>query len=284
MSIARRFLRLGAIVGPFPNVIADGQVVDAGPVMNDFYWLQSQINANVPPLINAGTSPIVFVAASGVGGTANAITLNPTPAIASYQAGQSYRFVATATNTGAVTVNVSGLGTRNLTLVNGNVFAGGEIQTNGTYDIFDNGTQYMMTNFPVGTGLLAYTPSLTFGGASTGMTYTTQSASVMTLGTWVWVWILIVLSNKGTSTGLANISLPVKVNPSVAGTGLIPMGSILFGGVTFTGVPAIAPYPNTTLANLLVTTSGATQTALADTAFTNTSTIACQVLYPGVHS
>ena len=276
------YLRPGAIIGALPNVILDGQVIDAVPVMNDFNWIVSQVNANVPPLISTGSSPVIFVPASGVGGSANAITLSPTTPIAAYVAGQSWRFVAKAANTSQVTVNVSGLGNRNLTYANGNTFAGGELQIGGTYDITDNGTQLMVTNVPVGTGLLAYTPVLAFGGGSTGITYTTQSANVMTLGNWVWVWILIVLSSKGSSTGVATVSLPVKVNNLVAGTGLIPMGSILFGNVTFTGIPSIAPYPNTTLANLLITTSGATQTALADTAFTNTSTIACQVLYPGI--
>ena len=250
--------------------------------MGDLNFLVAQVNANVPPLINSGASPIVFVPAASVGGTANAITLAPTPAIASYQAGQSFRFVAKAVNTGAVTVNTSGLGARNLTYASGDTFAGGEFQIGGAYDITDNGTQYMVTNVPVGTGLLAYTPALAFGGASTGITYTTQSANVMTLGNWVWVWILIVLSSKGSSTGVATVSLPVKVNSGVAGSGLIPMGSILFGNVTFSGVPSIAPFPNTALANMLVTTTAVAQTALTDTAFTNTSTIACQVLYPGV--
>jgi hypothetical protein len=140
----------------------------------------------------------------------------------------------------------------------------------------------MVTNVPVGTGLLSYTPVLAFGGASTGITYSTQSANVMTLGNWVWVWILIVLTSKGSSTGVATVSLPIKVNNLVAGTGLIPMGSILFGNVTFTGIPGIAPYPNTALANILVTNSAAAQTALTDTAFANNSLIACQVLYPGI--
>lgn len=283
MSIVRRFLSLGAIVGPFPNIILDGQVVDAGPVMTDFYWLQSQINANVPPLISAGSSPIVFVAAGSVGGTANAITLSPTPAIASYQAGQAYRFVAKAANTGNVTVNVSGLGTRNLTLANGNTFAGGEIQVGGTYDITDNGTQYMMTNFPIGTGLLTGpAPALYFGGASTGITYATQVSQVMTLGNWVLAWIEIVLTSKGSSTGIASIDLPVKVNNLLTGGGSIAMGSVQFSNVTFSGVPGVAPQPNTLLAEFPLTTSASVNTFLSDTAFSNTSAIFVQVIYPGI--
>lgn len=277
-----KFLYLGAIIGALPNIINDGDPVDAVPVMNDFNYIVSQVNANIPPLIVAGQGAVIFVAAGSVGGTANAITLTPTPPIAAYTAGQSFRFVAKAVNTGAVTINTSGLGARTLVYASGNGFAGGELQIGGVYDITDNGTQYIMTNVPVGTNLLAFTPVLAFGGASTGITYTTQSASVMTLGYWVWVWIYIVLSSKGSSTGFATLSLPVKVNPTVAGVGVIPMGSIQFSNVTFSGFAGIAPYPNTALANILDTASGVGQTALSDTAFTNTSMIACQILYPGV--
>jgi hypothetical protein len=50
----------------------------------------------------------VYVAT--VGGTADAITLTPSPAIAAYAVGQRFVFVPGAANTGAATVNVSGLG------------------------------------------------------------------------------------------------------------------------------------------------------------------------------
>ena len=164
----------------------------------------------------------------------------------------------------------------------GNNFAGGEFQIGGTYDITDNGTQYMVTNVPVGTGLLAYTPALAFGGASTGITYTTQSANVMTLGNWVWVWILIVLVEQRVVNGSCQ-GQPAGEGEQRRGRDRTdPDGIDSVRQCHVYGVPAISPYPNTALANLLVTTTGVAQTALTDTAFTNTSTIACQVLYPGV--
>lgn len=46
------------------------------------------------------------------GGTANAITLTPSPAITAYVAGQKFSYIALATNTGAVTIAVSGLATK----------------------------------------------------------------------------------------------------------------------------------------------------------------------------
>lgn len=44
-----------------------------------------------------------------VGGTADAITLTPSPAIAAYAAGQKFWFLASGANTGATTVAISGL-------------------------------------------------------------------------------------------------------------------------------------------------------------------------------
>lgn len=37
------------IIGPLPNIISDGQVADAVPVMNDFNWIVNQVNANGAP-------------------------------------------------------------------------------------------------------------------------------------------------------------------------------------------------------------------------------------------
>lgn len=39
-----------AIIGALPNIISDGQIIDAVPVMNDFNWIVSQVNANAQAL------------------------------------------------------------------------------------------------------------------------------------------------------------------------------------------------------------------------------------------
>lgn len=51
-----------------------------------------------------------------------------------------------------------------------------------------------------------FTPILSFGGASTGITYTSQIASYTKIGNLVFVDIYVVLSSKGSSTGAAVIS------------------------------------------------------------------------------
>jgi hypothetical protein len=44
------FLQLPVIVGAMPNQIIDGQLADAGPVMGNYNFIASQVNANAMPL------------------------------------------------------------------------------------------------------------------------------------------------------------------------------------------------------------------------------------------
>jgi hypothetical protein len=46
------WLRPGAIVGAMPNLIANGTLEDAVPVMTNFNWIMAQVNANAAPLSN----------------------------------------------------------------------------------------------------------------------------------------------------------------------------------------------------------------------------------------
>lgn len=61
------------------------------------------------------------------GGSANAITLTTTPAISEYGDGQSISFIASASNTGATTVNVNGLGAVTIYDANGAALGAGAI-------------------------------------------------------------------------------------------------------------------------------------------------------------
>jgi hypothetical protein len=72
----------------------------------------------------------VYVAT--VGGTADAITLSPSPAITAYAAGQVFWFKAASTNTAATTVAISGLATIAVQ-ANGAACVGGEITANRWY-------------------------------------------------------------------------------------------------------------------------------------------------------
>lgn len=118
-----------------------------------------------------------------------------------------------------------------------------------------------------------WTPVLNFGGATTGITYTTQTGTYTRCGNIVVAEMRIVLSSKGSATGAATITgLPV----ATAGT---PVGSVIdfgVGGSGMTGTP-FAVMSGTTI--FPVQTSAAARTQLADTNFTNTTDIRISMMY-----
>lgn len=82
-----------------------------------------------------------------VGGTANAITLTNAPAVTAYTNGLRLMFKATATNTGATTVNVDGLGAKNIyKMASGTLGAlvANDIYTGGIYELIYDGTQFQL--------------------------------------------------------------------------------------------------------------------------------------------
>jgi hypothetical protein len=79
-----------------------------------------------------------------VGGTADVITLTPSPAITSYTAGQTFRFIASGANTTNVTVNVSGLGAKAITKNGTTALAAGDIPSGMMVEITYDGTRFIL--------------------------------------------------------------------------------------------------------------------------------------------
>ncbi len=84
----------------------------------------------------------------GTGGTGNAYTISPSPAITGYGSWQLFLVRPDRANTGAATLNVNGLGTRNLRYVDpatGNVtdFASGELAAHRAFIAAYDGTQFI---------------------------------------------------------------------------------------------------------------------------------------------
>ena len=77
-----------------------------------------------------------------VGGTANAIVLTPSPALASYVAGEAITFIVASANTGAVTVNVSGLGAKAVTKAGAVALAAGDLAAGQIVTLRYDGTRY----------------------------------------------------------------------------------------------------------------------------------------------
>ena len=80
-------------------------------------------------------------------GSSNAYTLTPGNAITAYSAGQKFTFKADRANTGAATLNVSGLGAKDLQKYDGAgslaAFAANEIAAGRIYTVIYDGTRFV---------------------------------------------------------------------------------------------------------------------------------------------
>jgi hypothetical protein len=114
-----------------------------------------------------------------------------------------------------------------------------------------------------------FTPVLNFGGATTGITYTTQSGTYTVIGNLVHVEIRLDLSSKGSASGAATITgLPFA---AVGFPSCIVDAVVGMSGVTDV---AWAPISGTTL-----TLFQGARSALTDANFGNTSEIRIGITY-----
>lgn len=104
-----------------------------------------------------------------VGGTANAITLTLTPAITAYVKGQRFEFVSTAANTGATTLNVNGVGVKDIYSDASTALTAGVIPSGRAVSVIYDGTQFQLVNYE---NLITVIPS-----SATGTTQTQGDSS-----------------------------------------------------------------------------------------------------------
>lgn len=120
-----------------------------------------------------------------------------------------------------------------------------------------------------------WTPDLQFGGAKTGITYSTQTGTYYRIGNVIYYRCIIVLTSKGSDTGAATIEgLPVTVASTT-------VGNALLGVATYSGVQTAckATASSTSLALYFVDAAGGAVTAFADSHMANTTTIDCSGFY-----
>jgi hypothetical protein len=80
-----------------------------------------------------------------VAGT-NTITGTVTPAITAYVAGQTFKFVAAASNTGAVTINLNSLGAKDITKSGSTALEFNDILIGAAIQVIYDGTQFQLTS------------------------------------------------------------------------------------------------------------------------------------------
>jgi hypothetical protein len=122
-----------------------------------------------------------------VSGT-DTLTGSLTPAIAAYATGNLFSFVAVATNTGAVTINLNSLGAKNITKQGSTALVAGDIVTSQVYLIEYDGTRFQLINPSSSSGV----STISFG--STGLTPSTATNGAVTVaGT-------LAIANGGTNS------------------------------------------------------------------------------------
>ena len=136
----------------------------------------------------------------------------------------------------------------------------------------------------IGNSIDPWVPTLQFGGASVGITYSQQIGFAFNFGKLIVAMFQLVLTSKGSSTGTATIAgLPVlalNVNPPITNfvQNLLP---ITYANMTATSATFAVGIPGgTNIAGLSkVGNGGAGNIVMADTDFTNTSQIGGTILY-----
>lgn len=121
-----------------------------------------------------------------------------------------------------------------------------------------------------------WTPAITFGGGSTGLTYSTQVGRYRKIGDFIFAWCRIVVTAKGSSTGAALITgLPVAAASGLVGVAGMSLAS------NFTGLTgALSGFVAASASAIQLRQSSATgNPAITDTSFTNTTDLAFWAAY-----
>ena len=175
------------------------------------------------------------------GGTADGLTVTANSAFTSYADGLILSFRATATNTGAATLNVNGLGAKAIRKMSAGgdaALVAGEIQDTGIYIVQYstalNGAAgaWLLVNSPLA-GEGSFTPTLR-GTSTTGSgTYTTQQGKYTKIGRLVFLDIMFVWTAHSGTGNMFVASLPFSADSSQT----YPV-TIALNNVTFSGTPA----------------------------------------------
>lgn len=223
----------------------------------------------------------VYVAT--VGGTANAITLTPSPAIGAYVAGQKFSFIVAATNTGTTTVAISGLAAKNLN--NGTLsLGGGELRIGDVVTLLYDGSEFQVLNYRKGvTGWTAAITASTPGDMS--VAYVDQTGSYEISGNKITAWFSIITSAFTYTTASGNIYITGLPFRAAANQSVYFSGAVRFSGMTkanYTQVVGGVGAAETKI-SLYASGSGQASVGLAITDFPTAGTVYLQGCVTYIH-
>ena len=310
------------IISTFPTTLQNGTVEDATQVMTLFSWIQNQVNGNAC----GATSGAGVLKGDGAGNTAqavagvdfttgaqvqnssltflssvagtNTIVGTLTPAITAYQAGQMFSFISAGANTGAVTLNVNGVGAKAVTKLGSTALAAGDITANAIIIVQYDGTEFQLVAPAAlsGLGTMAFQSSSSVsitGGSISGVSFTgnitgnasgssgscTGNAATATLSTdstnalaYNQTWQNLTSSRVSSTTYTNSTGKPIAVSAYINGFNSdLPNIAIVVSGLTIndvdsgTGVGSIGVYaivPNGATYSVIVTPNGASGVTL----------------------
>lgn len=232
-----------------------------------------------------GTTPVIDIAATYVGqtsittlGTITTGTWNGTDiAVADGGTGNSsqtaYSLVCGGTTTTGAFQAVGPNASTNALLYSTGASSLPSFSTTGTPYVsgisFDSGTNTLNSYIATGT----WTPVLSFGGGTTGITYSTQEGNYTKIGKVIVAQFSLILTNKGSSTGAATITgLPENTYNSKTF-----MPTLRYSNMTYTGY-LMARATTGTIFIEQVASAGALA-SVTDTGFANNSIFQGTLVY-----
>lgn len=250
------------------TIIQPGATVAANPTTNLGIATKQYVDA-------ANASAALPYASITNGGSGNAYTGTLSPAIASYVVGALYVVVPVQTNTGAVTLNLNGLGALNVKVQTSSgtaaALTSGQLALNNPYILEYDGTQLLITNQAAS--------SIGGGFATVGM-----ASNVNLTSTPAMIMSLAATAPTGSATYRAIVSMGFSVVPSGGspvlttrisdGTNNIAGPGYIFTTGATAALSAQVVWPVTTSAGGSITFTLAGVTSSASTAIADKTGIA----------
>ena len=278
-----------SVVGAF-TAAKGGAYVEVGEFDRSLMVLNhtnAAVTANLFQVQKSGTGVFTLNSAGNVGIGTSAPTagykLDVAGRTKAYNAGYIADFVSTESNASSIQLYADNT---NVSIVQGGTaavpltfFVGGtekmRIQTGGGISFNgDTAAANALDDYEEGT----WTPTISFGGSSTGITYQSNGGRYTKIGRQVTVTSYILLTSKGSATGSARVEgLPFA---SASGVQFYPTANLsAISAITYVGM--LQAYVNIgfTTIDLVETTEAGSQSAITDADFTNASQIILSATY-----